>query len=166
MNEQIDYVLKESTKELNDSFQGLVKENAAMIEEFHKRITEKGLLPPGEEELEDLQKLRDKTMYEYMQTLVNTAKIELEAKFKQSQALGSPRRGAAGGGDSSKLVKQLEARLDQVKQSLQERIKEESATRQSDNDQMMQMISKSTDGVKQAFTGRMQKIEENQADDQ
>jgi len=104
MNEQIDYVLKESTKELNDSFQGLVKENAAMIEEFHKRITEKGLLPPGEEELEDLQKLRDRTMYEYMQTLVNTAKIELEAKFKQSQALGSPRRGAAGGGDSSKLV--------------------------------------------------------------
>ena len=53
-----------------------------------------------------------------------------------------------------------------MKQSLQERIKEESATRQSDNDQMMQMISKSTDGIKQAFTGRMQKIEENQADDQ
>ena len=50
LNEQIDYVLKESTRDLKDSFQGLVKENAAMIEQFHVRIMDKGLLPPNEEE--------------------------------------------------------------------------------------------------------------------
>ena len=40
-------------------------------------MREKGLLPPTDEEEESLQKLRDKTLYEYMSTLVSTAKIEL-----------------------------------------------------------------------------------------
>ena len=50
LNEQIDYVLKESTKDLKDTFQDLVRENTAMMEQFHTRILEKGLLPPSEQE--------------------------------------------------------------------------------------------------------------------
>ena len=65
--------------------------------------------------------MRDKTLYEYMSTLVNTAKIELETKFKHmgggTASGGSPRRQTTIG-DSNKQVKQLEDRLDQVKLSL------------------------------------------------
>ena len=43
----------------------------------------------GDDDRVELQKLRDRTLYEYMDTLVNTAKIGLEAQIKQSRISAS-----------------------------------------------------------------------------
>ena len=48
-----------------------------------------------------------------MSTLVNTAKIELEAQIKQAQATqSSPRFSGRAAAESSKMAQQLEERLE------------------------------------------------------
>ena len=55
--------------------------NRKAMEKLTAEIEAKGFAGDDEDRLE-LQKLRDKTLYEYMDTLVNTAKIGLEAQIK------------------------------------------------------------------------------------
>ena len=52
--------------------------NKKAMEKLSAEIEAKGFIGDDEDRLE-LQKLRDKTLYEYMNTLVNTSKISLEA---------------------------------------------------------------------------------------
>ena len=56
------------------------------MQKMQEKMRDQGLIPATDEEEESLQKLRDKTLYEYMSTLVSTAKIELQAQFKQQIA--------------------------------------------------------------------------------
>ena len=56
------------------------------MQRMQEKMRDQGLIPATDEEEESLQKLRDKTLYEYMSNLVSTAKIELQAQFKQQIA--------------------------------------------------------------------------------
>ena len=55
--------------------------NKNAMEKLTAEIEAKGFVGDDDDRIE-LQKLRDKTLYEYMDTIVNTARISLEAQIR------------------------------------------------------------------------------------
>ena len=85
-------IVKSAVNDVKNAFMQMNESNKKAMEKLTAEIEAKGFVGDDEDRLE-LQKLRDKTLYEYMDTLVNTAKIGLEAQIRQSKASGSQDNG-------------------------------------------------------------------------
>ena len=81
----MEFIVKSAVNDVKNAFLQMNESNRKAMEKLTVEIEAKGFSGDDEDRLE-LQKLRDKTLYEYMDTLVNTAKIGLEAQIKQSRA--------------------------------------------------------------------------------
>lgn len=78
LDSQMNHIVKSAVAEVQDAFLKMNESNKKAMEKLTAEIEAKGFAGDDEDRME-LQKLRDKTLYEYMDTLVNTAKISLEA---------------------------------------------------------------------------------------
>lgn len=83
----MEYIVKSAVNDVKNAFLQMNENNKKAMEKLTVEIEAKGFVGDDEDRLE-LQKLRDKTLYEYMDTLVNTAKIGLEAQIKHSKFTG------------------------------------------------------------------------------
>ena len=81
----MEFIVKSAVNDVKNAFLQMNESNRKAMEKLTVEIEAKGFSGDDEDRLE-LQKLRDKTLYEYMDTLVNTAKIGLEAQIKHSRA--------------------------------------------------------------------------------
>ena len=81
----MEFIVKSAVNDVKNAFLQMNDSNRKAMEKLTAEIEAKGFAGDEEDRLE-LQKLRDKTLYEYMDTLVNTAKIGLEAQIKQTKA--------------------------------------------------------------------------------
>ena len=77
----MEFIVKSAVNDVKNAFLQMNESNRKAMEKLTAEIEAKGFAGDDEDRLE-LQKLRDKTLYEYMDTLVNTAKIGLEAQIK------------------------------------------------------------------------------------
>ena len=82
---QMEQIVKSAVNDVKNAFLQMNESNKKAMEKLSAEIEAKGFIGDDEDRLE-LQKLRDKTLYEYMNTLVNTSKIGLEAQIKQMKA--------------------------------------------------------------------------------
>ena len=73
-----------AVSDVKEAFLSMNESNKKSMEKLIAEIEAKGFAGDDDDRIE-LQKLRDKTIYEYMDTLVNTAKIEMDAKLKQQK---------------------------------------------------------------------------------
>ena len=73
-----------AVSDVKEAFLSMNESNKKSMEKLIAEIEAKGFAGDDDDRIE-LQKLRDKTIYEYMDTLVNTAKIEMYAKLKQQK---------------------------------------------------------------------------------
>ena len=78
---QMEQIVKSAVNDVKNAFLQMNESNKKAMEKLSAEIEAKGFIGDDEDRLE-LQKLRDKTLYEYMNTLVNTSKIGLEAQIK------------------------------------------------------------------------------------
>ena len=93
LDSQMNHIVKSAVSEVQDAFLKMNESNKKAMEKLTAEIEAKGFAGDDEDRME-LQKLRDKTLYEYMDTLVNTAKISLEAQIRQA-------RSGSGGGQGN-----------------------------------------------------------------
>ena len=87
IQKQMSTVVTTAVNDVRDAFLEMNESNKKAMEKLSVEIEAKGFVGDDEDRLE-LQKLRDKTVYQYMDTLINTARIELGAQIKQAKMAG------------------------------------------------------------------------------
>lgn len=88
LDQQMELIVKSAVNDVKNAFLQMNENNKKAMEKLAAEIEAKGFVGDDDDRLE-LQKLRDKTLYEYMDTLINTAKIGLEAQIKHIKASSS-----------------------------------------------------------------------------
>ena len=144
----MEFIVKSAVNDVKNAFLQMNESNRKAMEKLTAEIEAKGFAGDEEDRLE-LQKLRDKTLYEYMDTLVNTAKIGLEAQIKQSKAKNDQ---ASGGGDVDgmifKTIQALQQSVSELRDATASMIEEEAQQRMADTEQ-----------VKNTFISRFNTVE-------
>lgn len=107
--------------DVKNAFMSMNDNNKLTMEKLISEIETKGFAGDDEDRLE-LQKLRDKTLYQYMDTLVNTAKIEMEAKMKQVKIANSDSLD----GRLLTTISQIQDSVTELKETTMLKIQEES----------------------------------------
>ena len=133
LDQQMQIIVKSAVNEVSDAFIKMNDNNKKAMEKLTAEIESKGFAGEDEDRLE-LQRLRDKTLYEYMDTLVSTAKIGLEAQIRQIQGQGHGSFGhtSAVVHDDSRLldkISQVQDSMTELKDTTLQKIEEESRQR-------------------------------------
>ena len=149
----MELIVKSAVNDVKTAFLAMNESNKKAMEKLAAEIEAKGFVGDDEDRLE-LQKLRDKTLYEYMDTLVNTAKIELEARIKQIKASG-------GGGDEELMhtVSQIQTSVTELKDTTALKITEEKQQRITDVTVVSQEVEQRVEAVKNTFISRLNLLE-------
>ena len=112
-------IVKSAVNDVKNAFLQMNESNKNAMEKLTAEIEAKGFVGDDDDRIE-LQKLRDKTLYEYMDTIVNTARISLEAQIRQQKA--------SGGQNDGKLMEtigQIQTSMTELKDITAQKIYEE-----------------------------------------
>ena len=130
----MEFIVKSAVNDVKNAFLQMNESNRKAMEKLTAEIEAKGFAGDEEDRLE-LQKLRDKTLYEYMDTLVNTAKIGLEAQIKQTKASNDQASGDVDG-MIFKTIQALQQSVSELKDATASRIDEETQQRMAETEQV------------------------------
>ena len=130
----MEFIVKSAVNDVKNAFLQMNDSNRKAMEKLTAEIEAKGFAGDEEDRLE-LQKLRDKTLYEYMDTLVNTAKIGLEAQIKQTKASNDQASGDVDG-MIFKTIQALQQSVSELKDATASRIDEETQQRMAETEQV------------------------------